>query len=302
MCKAACSSGSSSRRLSPLQGRDVGDAVRAVRDRPEALERPSRSRRAGRLLHRGRRCRTRSLAPDVIGIDSDGWTGADATYTQWTAPYEQGGYVRVKISRAAWTGQDVPSKVTITVSSLRFGLAGLEAKGVTSRKVWTVHSGARRTFLLQPRSALPRARALLAAVRAASARSAFRRQALARRTGFVRLPAYLSAATTYVKAAAKREPGEGPLRSAARASAATGVGSARCLRNEERTEHNMYEPAASSSRRMTLTSLLPRIEIEDELSLRVGTRRGERTPVGRARSPRRERASLQQPARAARSR
>jgi hypothetical protein len=88
-------------------------------------------------------------APEITGVDPDGWAGADATYTQWSTRFQQGGFARVKISRKSWHGPDVPGHVTITVRKLgydkRLNVVGTK---VESRATWTVHSDAERTFLL----------------------------------------------------------------------------------------------------------------------------------------------------------
>jgi hypothetical protein len=86
---------------------------------------------------------------DVSGVDPDGWMGADATYTQWSTPYEQGGYARVGISRKLWGGPDVPGHVTMTVTKVAYDRKlDLVDTTVYSRRTWTVHSKASRTFLL----------------------------------------------------------------------------------------------------------------------------------------------------------
>ena len=86
---------------------------------------------------------------EVTGIDPDGWIGSDASYTQWTTPYEQGGYARVTVSRKQWAGPDKPGRVTMKVSSLGYNpKLDLVARKVVTKRTWTVHSAKTRTFLL----------------------------------------------------------------------------------------------------------------------------------------------------------
>jgi hypothetical protein len=87
--------------------------------------------------------------PDLAGVDPDGWMGSDATYTQWSAPFDQGGYARVTVSRQPWGGPDVPGHVTMTVSTVEYDKhLNLVERRVFSRRAWTVHSKEQRTFLL----------------------------------------------------------------------------------------------------------------------------------------------------------
>jgi hypothetical protein len=86
---------------------------------------------------------------EVTGISPDGWMGSDATYTQWTTPYEQGGFARVLVSRKQWNGPDKPGRVTMTVTSLKYDpKLNLVDRKVVSRRTWTVHSSGQREFLL----------------------------------------------------------------------------------------------------------------------------------------------------------
>ena len=86
---------------------------------------------------------------EVTGVYPDGWIGDDASYTQWTTPYEQGGFARVTVSRKQWGGPDKPGRVTMTVSSLAYDRKlDLVPRKVVTKRTWTVHSARTRTFLL----------------------------------------------------------------------------------------------------------------------------------------------------------
>jgi hypothetical protein len=75
----------------------------------------------------------------VDGVYTDGWSGANATYTNFT---NQPGTVRVDVGRAGWGGPDAPGLVTIDVERIDSG------RRVSSAR-WVVHSGAQRTFRLR---------------------------------------------------------------------------------------------------------------------------------------------------------
>jgi hypothetical protein len=79
------------------------------------------------------------LSSRLDGVDADGWSGSNATYTSYS---ERPGIVRVDLGRAGWTGPDVPSRVTIDVERLDSGRRVSEAR-------WVVHSGSKRTFRLK---------------------------------------------------------------------------------------------------------------------------------------------------------
>jgi hypothetical protein len=53
------------------------------------------------------------IATSVAGIFADGWSGPDATFSDFEA--NRRGSVTVVVSRAAWGGRDVPGHVTVTV-------------------------------------------------------------------------------------------------------------------------------------------------------------------------------------------
>jgi hypothetical protein len=76
----------------------------------------------------------------VEGVYGDGWTGADASFTRFTAFR---GTVVVKLSRADWRGPDVSGRV-------RVELRPLNAKGSPGRplqiRTWVAHSGRAQAF------------------------------------------------------------------------------------------------------------------------------------------------------------
>jgi 4-amino-4-deoxy-L-arabinose transferase-like glycosyltransferase len=83
------------------------------------------------------------LSSLVEGVYSDGWTGADASFTRFTPSRST---VVVTLSRTNWGGPDVPGRV-------RLELRPLSGRGPTAVRTWVVHSRASRTFrLTTPRS------------------------------------------------------------------------------------------------------------------------------------------------------
>jgi hypothetical protein len=76
------------------------------------------------------------LAAARGGIYGDGWMGSYGSYNRYS-PRSPRGTVAVTLSRAAWTGPDVPGHVRI----VRISDGG---RRLISR--WTIHSGASRTF------------------------------------------------------------------------------------------------------------------------------------------------------------
>lgn len=85
----------------------------------------------------------------IEGLYGDGWTGGKAALTQYATPGNRPMPLRVKVSRAAWTGQDVPGRVSLRVGPLaiRDGLPAIDR--VTASGEWTAHSGASRVFTFQ---------------------------------------------------------------------------------------------------------------------------------------------------------
>jgi hypothetical protein len=73
------------------------------------------------------------------GVYEDGWSGANATYTNYS---KRPGKVRVHVSRLAWGGPDVPASVTMEVRLVNSGRRMSTAR-------WVVHSLSERTFRLK---------------------------------------------------------------------------------------------------------------------------------------------------------
>jgi hypothetical protein len=88
------------------------------------------------------------VASAVDGIYADGWSGPQASLSQYK-PFADGARrVRIRISREGWGGPDVPGRVTITVGPLRMTEAGPTIARVTATRTWTVHSAQGRAFVL----------------------------------------------------------------------------------------------------------------------------------------------------------
>ena len=89
---------------------------------------------------------------DVTGIFGDGWISSDATYTQWSTPFEQGGTMNVAISRQSWGGPNIPGHVRVTIGPVgnRFVDGGLVfgMTKATAVRTWTVNSKTDRTLSL----------------------------------------------------------------------------------------------------------------------------------------------------------
>jgi hypothetical protein len=82
----------------------------------------------------------------VSGLYPDGWSGPTAAYTRY-APLPAGARtMRVRVSRAGWSGQDVPSRVTIAAGPMKMTAAGPTLARTTATREWVVHSGLTRTF------------------------------------------------------------------------------------------------------------------------------------------------------------
>jgi hypothetical protein len=80
------------------------------------------------------------------GVHADGWTGDAAALTQYVTPRNRPMQLRVKLSRAGWTGRDVPGHVALRLGPVitRDGLATIGR--VTAAGEWTAHSGRSRVF------------------------------------------------------------------------------------------------------------------------------------------------------------
>jgi hypothetical protein len=83
------------------------------------------------------------------GVYGDGWTGGSAALTQYVTPGNRPLRLRMKLSRAAWTGRDVPGQVTwrLGPAVTRDGLAAM-GRAIASGK-WTAHSGESRAFTVE---------------------------------------------------------------------------------------------------------------------------------------------------------
>jgi hypothetical protein len=86
-----------------------------------------------------------------VGIYSDGWTGGFSAYNQFSTPGKKPGWIRVRVSRAAFNGPDKkPGKVTITAGRLIQGKDKEPAMGKARQKLhWVVHSGKTRDFYVR---------------------------------------------------------------------------------------------------------------------------------------------------------
>jgi hypothetical protein len=85
-----------------------------------------------------------SLASATDGVFADGWTGAEASFTQYRTPHGRPGRAAVGISRATWTGPDVPGNVTVRVGKL-------ESSGAirwTASRHFVIHSRETRSVSL----------------------------------------------------------------------------------------------------------------------------------------------------------
>jgi hypothetical protein len=80
-----------------------------------------------------------SVESRLDGVYVDGWSGATATYTNYS---QRAGTVSVDVGRAGWAGPDVPGSVTIDVVRADSGSPVSTAR-------WVVHSLAKRTFRLK---------------------------------------------------------------------------------------------------------------------------------------------------------
>jgi hypothetical protein len=78
------------------------------------------------------------------GVFHDGWTGAEASFTQNRTRRGRQGRAAVEISRAAWTGPDVPGNVTIRVGRVQRSGA---IRWAASRRL-VIHSGETRSVSL----------------------------------------------------------------------------------------------------------------------------------------------------------
>jgi hypothetical protein len=89
------------------------------------------------------------VARTIDGVYADGWTGPSAALSQYAALPAGARSVRVRVSRAGWTGQDVPSRVTLIAGPLKMTATGAALAGTTSKADWVAHSGLTKTFDLR---------------------------------------------------------------------------------------------------------------------------------------------------------
>lgn len=88
------------------------------------------------------------IGSSLDGVYDDRWSGPRAGLSQY-APLAGGARrIKVEVSRAGWSGPDVPGRVDIEVGPLRIGDAGPAIARVTASRRWTVHSNVARTFVL----------------------------------------------------------------------------------------------------------------------------------------------------------
>jgi hypothetical protein len=77
------------------------------------------------------------IATSTAGIFGDGWSGSDASFTDY-APTRPG-KIRVLVSRALWSGPDVPGHVTVSISS---------ATGARAAQQFVIHARKSRVATL----------------------------------------------------------------------------------------------------------------------------------------------------------
>jgi hypothetical protein len=101
-----------------------------------------------RLLQIGQPLRLESTP---VGIYSDGWTGRASAYNQFSTPGNKPGWIKVRVSRAAFNGPDKkPGNVTIRAGELIQGSDKEPALGkVRDTLRWVVHSGKTRDFYVR---------------------------------------------------------------------------------------------------------------------------------------------------------
>jgi hypothetical protein len=93
------------------------------------------------------------IASSVDGLYADGWSGPQAGLTQYEPLPGGARRMQVRVSRAGWTGADVPGRVTIAAGPLRQTDGTPTLGEPTATREWTVHSGQTRTFDLPVPSA-----------------------------------------------------------------------------------------------------------------------------------------------------
>jgi hypothetical protein len=83
------------------------------------------------------------------GVYADGWTAGAAALTQYVTPGNRPVRLRVKLSRAAWTGKDVPGEVTWRLGPVVESDGAATIGRVTASGDWTAHSGKSHVITVQ---------------------------------------------------------------------------------------------------------------------------------------------------------
>jgi hypothetical protein len=85
------------------------------------------------------------------GVYGDGWMGGDAAYNYFgSAGGKAPRQLRIGLSRAGWTGTDVPGNVRIRVGRIHVDSAGgVQLAAGAVERTWVIHSGTARTFFVQ---------------------------------------------------------------------------------------------------------------------------------------------------------
>jgi hypothetical protein len=84
----------------------------------------------------------------IEGVYADGWTGAEAAVTQYATPANRPARLRVRLSRAVWSGPDVPGRVTLRLGRVvvRDGRAAIG--DVLETRTWVAHRRRSTSFTL----------------------------------------------------------------------------------------------------------------------------------------------------------
>jgi hypothetical protein len=89
------------------------------------------------------------LRASVVGIFSDGWTGAQNSYTRYSTAGNRAGRVRVVVSRKSWGGPDKTGHVTIRMGRITIGDDKQPHVVHATRTVrFDIHSKQERTVVL----------------------------------------------------------------------------------------------------------------------------------------------------------
>jgi hypothetical protein len=133
--------------LAGLDGRlfpDPGYEWVVANSEIELVGNPSEPIGGWRLWHLALPLRLRSA---VTGVDSDGWMGAESTYSQYWSPDDKPGTIDVNVTRKdAWGGTDVPGRVVVEVGPLVLKDKQPALGRVTERREFTIHSNTGQAF------------------------------------------------------------------------------------------------------------------------------------------------------------